>query len=107
MGTLNSKQRKNMPKSNFALPAGSSDSGGKPAYPLTGPDGQPSKAHAVAALARVAQNGTPAEKAAVRAKVRKQFPDLPSSKGKGGSQAAAHNRRTTRRAGGSSKSGSK
>jgi hypothetical protein len=83
VGTLNSKQRKNLPKSNFAVPAGSSSSGNKPAYPI------PDKPHAVAALARVAANGTPAEKAQVRAAVAKKYPGLPSSKGKGGSRAAA------------------
>jgi hypothetical protein len=93
VGTLNSKQRKNLPKSNFAVPAGSSSSGNKPAYPI------PDKPHAVAALARVASNGTPAEKAQVRAAVKAKYPDLPSSKGNGRSQAAAHNNRTARRAG--------
>ena len=61
---------------------------------------EPSRvAHAVAALARVAKNGTPAEKAKVRADVARKFPDLPSSKGKGKSQAAANTQRTNRRAG--------
>lgn len=103
MAKLNAKARKALPKDNFALPAGSSASGSDPAYPIE------DKKHAVAALARVATNGTPAEKATVRANVKKQFPDLPSSKGAGKSQAAAHNRKVARRAGGSpsSKSGSK
>jgi hypothetical protein len=91
MGALSGRQRKSMPKSSFALPAGGPK--GEPAYP------DMDKPHAVAALARVAKNGTPAEKAAVRADVQKKFPGLPSSKGGGGSQAAAHNRRTARRAG--------
>lgn len=98
MGTLNSGQRRALPKDSFALPGGGPE--GADAYPLTGPDGQPSQAHAVAALARVAKNGTPAEKREVRAAVRKKFPDLPSSQGKGDSQAAAHTRTVTRRAGG-------
>jgi hypothetical protein len=93
MAELSSKGRKALPKSNFALPAGAGDSK-KPAYPVQ------DKGHAVAALARVAKNGTPAEKAAVRGAVKKKFPDLPSSKGKGQSAAAAHNRKVTRRAGG-------
>lgn len=86
MGTLSSKQRKNLPKSQFAIPETKD-------YPIQ------DQRHAVAALARVATNGTPAEKARVRAKVGREFPDLPSSKGAGKSQAAAHNRRTARRAG--------
>jgi hypothetical protein len=90
MGTLDSKQRKALPRDNFAVPAsGSKDAG----YPIE------DKPHAVAALARVAANGTPAEKAQVRAAVKAQYPDLPSSKGKGPSAAAAHNQRTARRAG--------
>ena len=40
------------------------------------------------ALSRVEENGTPAEKAKVRAAVKRKYPDLPSSKGKGGSAAA-------------------
>jgi len=80
------------PKGSYALPGGGP--GGADAYPVT------SKAQAVSALARVAANGTPAEKAKVRAAVRKQYPDLPSSQGKGNSQAAAHTRKVTRRAGG-------
>lgn len=79
------------PKGSYALPGGGP--GGSDAYPID------SKGQAVSALARVAANGTPAEKAKVRAAVRRQYPDLPSSSGTGGSQAAAHNRRTARRAG--------
>lgn len=97
MAALSSGDRGNLPKKAFALPA--SGPGSKPAYPLTDSAGQPSQAHAVSALARVAVNGTPQEKATVRANVRKAFPNLPSSKGKGGSQTAAHNNRVDRRAG--------
>ncbi len=92
MAELSSKGRKALPKDSFALPAGSGGSK-KPEYPIE------DKGHAVAALARVAKNGTPAEKAAVRGAVKRKFPDLPSSKGKGGSAAAAHNRKVARRAG--------
>lgn len=91
MGTLNGRQRKALPKDSFALPGGGPK--GADAYPLE------DKAHAVAALARVAANGTPAEKSEVRAAVKAKYPDLPSSKGKGKSQAAAHQQRTARRAG--------
>jgi len=92
MAELSSKGRKALPKDSFALPAGSGGSK-KPAYPIE------DKRHAVAALARVAKNGTPAEKAAVRGAVKRKFPDLPSSKGAGKSAAAAHNRKVARRAG--------
>ena len=91
MGSLNAKGRKALPSDSFALPGGGPK--GSDAYPLTDQD------HAVAALARVAANGTPAEKALVRAAVRKKFPDLTSSKGKGGSLTAAHNNNVDRRAG--------
>ena len=84
------------PAGSYALPGGGP--GGSDAYPID------SKGRAVSALARVQANGTPAEKAAVRAAVRKQYPDLPSSKGKGGSAAAAHNRKVDRRAGKGGKS---
>lgn len=92
MAELRANGRAALPKSNFALPAGTSGSS-TPAYPIE------DKGHAVAALGRVAKNGTPAQKAAVRGAVKKKFPELPSSKGKGQSQAAAHNRKVARRAG--------
>lgn len=79
------------PAGSYALPGGGP--GGADAYPVD------TKGRAVSALARVAANGTPAEKAQVRAAVRKAYPDLPSSRGRGGSQAAAHNRKVDRRAG--------
>ncbi|HEV2346448.1 MAG TPA: hypothetical protein VGS97_20280 [Actinocrinis sp.] len=68
------------PKGSYALPGGGP--GGADAYPLN------SKGRAVSALARVKTNGTPAEQAKVRAAVKKAYPGLPSSKGKGGSAAA-------------------
>ena len=57
--------------------------GGADAYPIQ------DKAHGANALARVADNGTPAEQAKVRAAVKAKYPNLPSSQGKGGSAAAA------------------
>lgn len=89
----NSKPAPNTPapKETYALPGGGP--GGADAYPIG------TRGRAVSALARVAANGTPAEKAKVRAAVRKEHPDLPSSRGQGGSQAAAHNRKVDRRAG--------
>jgi hypothetical protein len=63
------KQRKKLSKKSFALP-------GKRKYPI------PDKAHARNALARVAQNGTPAEQKKVRAAVKKRYPSLGKNKGK-------------------------
>jgi hypothetical protein len=60
---LSTKQRKRLGKKQFALP-------GKRKYPI------PDKAHARNALARVAQNGTPAEQKKVKAAVKKRFPSI-------------------------------
>ena len=56
-------ERKKLSKISFALP-------GKRKYPI------PDKAHARNALARVAQNGTPAEQKKVKAAVKKRFPSI-------------------------------
>ena len=61
------KNRKKLSKKSFALP-------GKRKYPI------PDKAHARNALARVAQNGTPAEQKKVRAAVKKRFPSIGKKK---------------------------
>lgn len=68
MAQLTTKMRNSLDKSQFAIPATRQ-------YPI------PDREHAINALARVAANGTPAQKAMVRAAVRRKFPDLPSSKG--------------------------
>lgn len=68
------------PAGSYALPGGGP--GGADAYPVG------TKARGANALARVEQNGTPAEKAKVRAAVKAKYPGLPSSKGQGGSAAA-------------------
>jgi hypothetical protein len=68
------------PAGSYALPGGGPD--GADAYPIH------DRAHGSNALSRVAANGTPAEKAKVRAAVKRKYPDLPSSKGKGNSAAA-------------------
>ena len=73
MAKLTTKGRKRMNSKQFALPK-------EKAYPIN------DKAHARNALARVAQNGTAAEKAKVRKAVKKRYPSLgkgPKSKGKG------------------------
>ena len=59
---LTTKQRDNLPDSAFALPGRR--------YPLQ------DRAHAANPLARVAQNGTSAEKALVRRKVCAKYPDM-------------------------------
>ena len=62
MAKLTTATRKNLPSSTFALPGRR--------YPIE------DEAHARNALARVAQDGTPAEKATVRRKVRTLFPEI-------------------------------
>jgi hypothetical protein len=62
MARLTSRGRKRMKAKQFALP-------GK-RYPIS------DAAHARNALARVAQHGTPAEKATVRRKVKARFPGI-------------------------------
>lgn len=59
---LTTKTRKALPAGAFALP--------NRRYPIH------DKAHARNALARVAQNGTPAEQAIVRRKVKARFPGI-------------------------------
>jgi uncharacterized protein DUF6582 len=63
MAELSGKKRKSLPKTSFAEP-------GKRAYPIH------DEAHARNALARVAQHGTPSEKAKVRAAVKKRYPNI-------------------------------
>lgn len=66
---LSMGQRKKLPSSSFALPGkGKGPSGkGSGSYPI------PDRSHAQNALARVSQHGSPAEKKAVRSKVRAKF----------------------------------
>ncbi len=66
MAKLTAKARKAIPSKDFALPGGR--------YPIE------DKSHARNALARVSGNGTPAEKAAVRAKVHSKFPGIGKKK---------------------------
>lgn len=67
MAVLTTKQRKRIPKKNFAIPSKSPGSG---SYPINDP------AHARNALARVSQFGSPAEKAKVRAAVHRKYPSI-------------------------------
>jgi hypothetical protein len=62
MAKLTAATRKKIPTRDFALPGRR--------YPVE------DEAHARNALARVSQDGTPAEKAAVRRKVSRLFPGL-------------------------------
>jgi hypothetical protein len=68
MAKLTSKGRKRMKSSSFAIPS-------KRKYPIN------DKAHARNALARVAQHGTPREKAQVRRAVKRKYPSI-GKKGK-------------------------
>jgi hypothetical protein len=84
MATLDANARNALSSSDFAIPASKSASG-KDEYPIDTRD------RAISALARVETNGTPAEKAMVRAAVKRKYPNLPSSQGQGDSAAAKHN----------------
>lgn len=74
MARLSTSARKSLPSKSFALPSTRSKSGGKGGYPI------PDAAHARNALSRVSQFGTPAQKAKVRAAVKKKFPNIGKSK---------------------------
>ena len=66
MSKLTSKARNALPSKDFAGPNRS--------YPVE------NESHARNALARVAQHGSPAEKAEVRAKVHKRYPGIDAGK---------------------------
>lgn len=70
MAKLTYKERKKLPGKSFALPGRR--------YPIM------DKAHARAALSRVAQHGSPSEKSRVRAAVHRRFPGISKRKGQGG-----------------------
>ena len=69
MAKLTAKDRQGLSSSQFALPGkGEGPKGtGSGSYPI------PDRGHAKAALSRVAQHGTSAEKATVRSKVKAKF----------------------------------
>ncbi len=69
MAKLTSKKRKRLKSSSFAIPS-------KRKYPIN------DISHARNALARVAQYGTPSEKAQVRKAVYKKYPSLKKNKRK-------------------------
>lgn len=67
MAELTTKQRKSLPQSDFVFPGRAPGPG---SYPI------PDEAHARNALARVSAHGTPAERRAVRAAVKRKFPNI-------------------------------
>tara|TARA_R110002020_G_scaffold382927_1_gene593612 strand:- start:3610 stop:4302 length:693 start_codon:yes stop_codon:yes gene_type:complete len=73
---LSADERRDLPDSDFALPGKGEGPKGKQAgsYPI------PDEKHARSALSLVAQHGTPAEKAKVRAAVKRKFPDIEQGK---------------------------
>ena len=71
MAILTAKKRNALPDSAFVYPP-KGDQPGR--YPIH------DRVHGMAALARVAQFGSDAEKAAVRAAVCKKYPDFPECK---------------------------
>ena len=75
---LSAAERRALPNKDFALPGKGEGPKGKQAgsYPI------PDEKHARSALSLVSQHGTPAEKATVRAKVRKKFPGIKVSEDK-------------------------
>jgi len=80
---LNAAERRALPNKDFALPGKGKGPEGKQAgsYPI------PDEKHARSALSLVAQHGTPEEKATVRAKVKKKFPNIDVNEGLGASMA--------------------
>ena len=77
---LTAAQRRALPNKDFALPGKGEGPKGKQAgsYPI------PDKKHARSALSLVSQHGTPEEKATVRAKVKKKFPNIQQESTGGG-----------------------
>jgi hypothetical protein len=78
MAKLTAARRQSLSKSQFALPGKGTGKGGKGpgSYPI------PDASHARNALARVAQHGSSAEKAKVRAKVHAKYPGIGKAKKK-------------------------
>jgi hypothetical protein len=75
---LTTSARQKLKSSSFALPGKGTGKGGKGpgSYPI------PDPSHARNALARVAQHGSSAEKATVRAKVHAKYPSIGKAKKK-------------------------
>ncbi len=77
MAELTTAKRKKLKSSQFALPGKGEGMGGKGpgAYPID------TEARARNALSRVAQHGTPSEKAAVKRKVKAKYPGIEQGSG--------------------------
>lgn len=67
MARLSASQRRNLPRGDFAMPK-------QRKYPIN------DRSHARNALARVSQHGSPAQKARVRAAVRRRYPGIKQSR---------------------------
>ncbi len=78
MARLTTKERKRIPKADFALPGKRSRSGGQGEYPIE------NEVHARNGLARVSQFGTPREKAEVMRKVHEKYPGIKEGRKKSG-----------------------
>jgi hypothetical protein len=67
---LDTAERKELPSKDFALKGAKKGKANEGKYPI------PDESHARNALSRVSQFGSPAEKAAVRAKVHAKYPNI-------------------------------
>lgn len=79
MARITAGERKKLPSRDFALPGKGTGPQGK------GPGSYPidTAARGRNALARVSQHGTSSEKSTVRAAVKRKYPSIKESKGKG------------------------
>lgn len=76
MAKLTTKERKALPRSDFAVPSRGEGKAKRGGYPI------PNESHARSALQRASQFGTPKVKAEVRAAVKRKFPGIEQGKGK-------------------------
>lgn len=70
MAKLSSQGRKQVKRSNYAVPKGSGSDPNRDQYPIH------DKRHAQNALSRVSQHGTPSEKSQVRRAVADKYPNV-------------------------------
>lgn len=79
MARITAGERKKLPSRDFALPGKGKGEGGKGpgAYPIDTAN------RARNALSRVSEHGTSSEKASVRSAVKRKYPSIKESKGKG------------------------
>jgi hypothetical protein len=87
MAKLTAAARKRLPRASFAVPKGKGSQPGKNSYPIH------DASHARNALAMVAQHGTPGEKRAVKAAVKKRYPAIKVSGTKTKAAASSRGRR--------------